>query len=205
LVSEIYSGLVSGLNVRVFGKRLEFEPARVFGLGLRFVTVFALAVWFGGFTFYSTAVIDTSQKVLHSHLRAGLITQQVTNWLNLISVPALTICAWNWFAQRKDGRRFWVWILGMALAGMVVLEFTLFPVHRMLDGQIVVRQVADEGAFFRLHRVYLALATLQWCGTLVYIGATLVLWTERGNTPHQAVEATVEIRKREKDTAAVTA
>ena len=38
---------------------------------------------FGGlvrsFTLYSTAVIATSQKVLHSQLRAGLITQQVTN------------------------------------------------------------------------------------------------------------------------------
>src|SRR5215467_3974390 len=111
----------------VFGEEMRFEPARVFALALRFATVIALAVWFGGFTFYSTAVIATSQEVLHSHLRAGLITQQVTNWLNWISLPALAICAGNLIAQRKDPRRFWKWVLGLALAGIVTFQISLFP------------------------------------------------------------------------------
>ena len=151
---------------------------------LRFATVLALAVWFGGFTFYSTAVISTSQEVLHSHLRAGLITQQVTNWLNWISLPALAICAVNWFVQRKDPRRFWVWMLGVAFAGMVVTQITLFPAHRVLDARIMDHQIADEAAFFGLHRLYLVLSTLQWCATVAYIWVTLVLWTEgiRGTT-----------------------
>jgi hypothetical protein len=106
---------------------------------LRFITVVALAVWFGGFTFYSTAVIDTSQKVLHSHLRAGLITQQVTNWLNWISIPTLAICAWNWLSLRKHERRLWVFILGVALVGMMAMQVALFPTHRVLDGRIVNR------------------------------------------------------------------
>src|SRR6478672_2649926 len=117
--SEIYSAFVSSLNACVFGKEFRFEPARAFAVTRRFATVLALAVWFGGFTFYSTAVIATSQEVLHSQLSAGLITQQVTNWLNWISLPALAICAGNLIAERKDGRRFWVWALGAALAGMV--------------------------------------------------------------------------------------
>jgi hypothetical protein len=146
--------------------------------GLRFLTVVALAVWFGGFTFYSTAVIATSQKVLHSQLRAGLITQQVTNWLNWISLPALAICALNWFIRRKNERRFWVWVLGASLAGMVLFQVALFPTHWVLDGRIVDREIANEAAFFRWHRVYLALATAQWCATLGYIWATLVLWSE---------------------------
>src|SRR6266478_146500 len=56
---------------------------------LRFLTIVAVAIWFGGFTFYSTVVIATAQEVLHSHLRAGLITQQVTRWLNLVSLVPL--------------------------------------------------------------------------------------------------------------------
>ena len=145
---------------------------------LRFATVIALAVWFGGFTFYSTAVIATSQEVLHSHLRTGLITQQVTNWLNWISLPALAICGANLVAQRKDPRRVWIWLLGTAFVGMVVTQITLFPAHRILDSRIVGNQIADDAAFFRLHRVYLVLATLQWCATAGYIWATLVLWAE---------------------------
>jgi hypothetical protein len=146
---------------------------------LRFVTVVALAVWFGGFTFYSTAVIATSQKVLHSQLRAGLITQQVTNWLNWISLPALAICAWNWLAQSKGARRFSIRVLGLSLLGMVVCQAGLFVVHRLLDAQIQGNDVADGGAFFKLHRTYLALSTAQWCGTLVYIWMTLCLWAEQ--------------------------
>src|SRR5579862_415267 len=107
-------------NEGVFDERFRFELASVSRLALRFGTLMALAVWFGGFTFYSTAVIATSQEVLHSHLRAGLITQQVTNWLNLISLPALAVCGGNLIAERKDPRRVWVWLLGAAFAGMIV-------------------------------------------------------------------------------------
>jgi len=154
----------------------------VLGTVLRFSTVVALAVWFGGFTFYSTAVIATSQKVLHSQLRAGLITQQVTNWLNWISVPTLAICASNWFVCRREGRRFWVLVLGVSLGAMMVSQVALFPTHSVLDGRIVNREIADEGAFFRWHRLYLMLSTAQWCATLGYIWSALMLWSSRLET-----------------------
>src|SRR3954471_14459767 len=99
---RIYSRPCLGLNVCVFRERVRLKSARVSLLALRFGTVMVLAVWFGGFTFYSTVVIATSQEVLHSQLRAGLITQQVTNWLNLISLPALAICGGNLIAEGKD-------------------------------------------------------------------------------------------------------
>lgn len=152
-----------------------------FKMVLRFMTVIALAVWFGGFAFYSTAVIATSQKVLHSQMRAGLITQQVTNWLNLISVPALAICAANWVVSRGDGRRFWAWWLGAALLAMVLCQVALFPMHRIMDGRIVDREIADEAEFFRLHRLYLVLSTAQWCATLGYIWSALMLWSRHWN------------------------
>jgi hypothetical protein len=143
---------------------------------LRFLTIFAIAVWFGGFTFYSTAVIATAQEVLHSHLRAGLITQQVTGWLNLISLPALAVCCGNLIAQRKSARKVWLWLLGGSFGAMVLLQAALFAVHPMLDKLIVNREVEDAGAFFRLHRVYLVLSTGQWLATLGYVWSTLSLW-----------------------------
>jgi hypothetical protein len=157
---------------------------------VRFLTVVALAVWFGGFTFYSTAVIDTSQKVLHSQLRAGLITQQVTNWLNQISIPTLAICAWNWLSLRRHERKFRVLVLGASLLGMILFQLALFPTHSVLDGRIVNREVADEAAFFPLHRLYLVLSTAQWCATLVYLWAALALWTENNSQPRGLRELT---------------
>jgi hypothetical protein len=143
---------------------------------LRFLTVLAIAVWFGGFTFYSTAVISTAQEVLHSHLRAGLITQQVTGWLNLISLPALAVCLANLIGQRKSKCKGWLWLLAGALGVMVLLQAALFAVHPMLDKMIVNREIADEGAFFKLHRVYLVLSTGQWLATLGYVWSSLRLW-----------------------------
>ena len=171
--------------------RARMSPKKtIIDSSVRFLTVVALAVWFGGFTFYSTAVIDTSQKVLHSQLRAGLITQQVTNWLNQISIPTLAICAWNWLSLRRHERKFRVLVLGASLLGMILFQLALFPTHSVLDGRIVNREVADEAAFFPLHRLYLVLSTAQWCATLVYLWAALALWTENNSQPRGLRELT---------------
>jgi hypothetical protein len=164
---------------------------------LRFATVLALAVWFGGFTFYSTAVISTSQEVLHSHLRAGLITQQVTNWLNWISLPALAICAGNWLARRTDTRKWWVRIMVASLVVMALMQAGLFIMHGVLDGRIVENQISDDAAFFRLHRIYLALATLQWGATIGYIWTALILWSRPSESPRNesAVEPGLHARR----------
>jgi hypothetical protein len=144
----------------------------------RFLVVVAVAIWFGGFTFYSTAVISTSQEVLHSHLRAGLITQEVTNWLNRISLVPLALCTVNcWVLRRHDRRRF-LQLLTAALIAMIVLQIGLFVLHPMIDAKIVDHQVEDAGNFFKLHRVYLVISTGQWCATLAYLWASLAMWTK---------------------------
>ena len=50
----------------------------------RFLVLIALFFWQGGFTFYAAVVVPVGQQVLHSHLRQGFVTQQVTNYLNLL-------------------------------------------------------------------------------------------------------------------------
>jgi len=143
---------------------------------LRFLTLVAIAIWFGGFTFYSTAVIDTSQKVLHSVLRSGLITQQVTNWLNVISLPALAVCGANCIGLRgAQSRRCWH-MLTASLGGMVLMQMLRCALHPAMDRLIVNREVADGAAFYRLHRFYLVVSTAQWLATLGYVWSTLTLW-----------------------------
>ena len=151
----------------------------------RFITLVAIAIWFGGFTFYSTAVISTSQEVLHSHLRAGLITQQVTNWLNRISFVPLALCAVNCWILRKHERKRMLQLLIAALGVMIVLQVGLFVLHPIIDAKIVDREVEDAGNFFKLHRLYLVTSTGQWCATLAYLWASLALWgvAERPEAP----------------------
>jgi hypothetical protein len=146
---------------------------------LRFLVFIAIAVWFGGFTFYSTAVISTAQEVLHSHLRAGLITQQVTNWLNLISIVPLALCLLNLATLRKANRKGQVRVLATAMATMILLQAVLFGIHPLLDAQIVAHDVPDGATFFKLHRLYLVVSTAQWLATLCYVWTTLKLWTAR--------------------------
>lgn len=145
----------------------------------------AIAIWFGGFTFYSTIVIATAQEVLHSHLRAGLITQQVTHWLNLVGLVPLVLCAWNCWNLGRNGGKTLVRMLVAALVSMIALQSGLFALHPLLDGQIVGREVEDAGTFFRLHRWYLVVSTAQWLATLGYLWITLSLWESRDATKHQ--------------------
>ena len=152
---------------------------------LRFILLVSLAIWFGGFTFYSTAVIYTAQEVLHSHLRAGLITQQVTRWLNLVSLPPLLLCLFHQYRLRFAWREWFVKILGMALLIMILTQAGLFLMHPVIDAQVVDREVPDGVRFFQLHRLYEGIATLQWCATLVYFIAMLKIWS-RIDSSHPA-------------------
>ena len=61
----------------------------------RFLVLIALFFWQGGFTFYAAVVVPVGQQVLHSHLRQGFVTQQVTNYLNLTGAIALVPLAWE--------------------------------------------------------------------------------------------------------------
>ena len=143
----------------------------------RFLVILALAIWFGGFTFYAEIVIPSGHKVLHSHIRVGLITQEVTRWLNLIGVVALAIFAWDIAALRKTGDKKLLRMLGGSWAIMVLMQIALFALHPVLDSQIVERE-SIESTFYNLHRVYLIVATAQWLATLVYIWSSLKLWKE---------------------------
>ncbi|MGI8965228.1 MAG: hypothetical protein ACR2H1_03965 [Limisphaerales bacterium] len=144
----------------------------------RFLVILVLSVWFGGFTFYAVVVIPTGIKVLHSHMRVGLVTQEVTRWLNLIGLVAFVIFAWNVAALRKVENKKWFGRLAGALGMMILLHITLCALHPILDSQIVERDLVNESKFYNWHRVYLIVSTAQWLATLVYLWASLKLWKE---------------------------
>ena len=50
-----------------------------------------MAFWLGGFTFYSAVVIPVLHDRLGSPLETGLVTQRVTDALNLLGVGTITL------------------------------------------------------------------------------------------------------------------
>jgi hypothetical protein len=143
----------------------------------RFVFFATVAFWLGGFTFYSGVVIHVGIRVLGSHLRQGLITQQVTNWLNLIGAIALPIMLWNTasiWSSRGPVARFFLAATWLAMAAVQVELFALHPLlDRLLDAPA--RAILDYDRFDTLHRLYLLSATLQWG-----VGVVHVWWAVSG-------------------------
>ena len=144
----------------------------------QFLVILALAVWFGGFTFYAGVVIPMGHAVLGSEREVGFITRQVTFWLNAIGVGALSILLWDVVAGWRVGsvslrnRTLAVWGL------MVIAEVGLFVLHPILDGMLdpSSRQVLAADRFYNWHRAYLIIATVQWLATLGFIWMTLHRW-----------------------------
>jgi hypothetical protein len=132
----------------------------------RFVCLAALAFWMGGFTFYALVVIPTGNHLLGS-IQQGLLTQQVTHWMNLLGIVSLAILlpsAWRcrWRAAS------WLVMAGSLAA--------LFWLHPRLDALIdTAAQTITGDSFYQWHQAYLAAVTIQWAAALVY------LWTLASN------------------------
>jgi len=151
-----------GATVRLFAVR-------------RFLFIAAVAFWLGGFTFYSAVVIQVGFRVLGSHLRQGLITQRVTDWLNLGGAIALLVMLWNMAAiwrARGPVLRFAICFTWLVMAIIQVELILLHPViDRLLDP--VNRQILDDKKFGQLHRIYLMSATVQWAAGLVHVWSAI--------------------------------
>jgi hypothetical protein len=146
----------------------------------RYLTVLILAMWMGGFTFYALVVIPTATMVLGSVRQVGFITEQVTNWINLIGIVAILFFLWNikveW--KRQSGRRRWglvtFWLI-MALA-----HVGLFVTHPFMDHLLnpKTRALRDYDHFVDLHTVYLTFATTEWSAALLYVWVLFFCWRD---------------------------
>jgi hypothetical protein len=138
----------------------------------------SFAIWFGGFGFYASIVVPIGTEVLGSSLNQGMITRQVTVWINVFSGIALAMMflesCFSWKRLSKELRSTQLalcLLMGVALLVLVYL-------HPMLDSMIDVPEVevTDEARFYPLHRVYLWVSTIQWAAAWVWLLVLMMGW-----------------------------
>lgn len=127
----------------------------------------ALAVWFGGFTFYAAVVIPIGEQVLDATTQ-GFVTQRVTGPLNLIGIACLLLLAIDVWQQPQTATRTQAIWFGIMFAGLC----GLFAVHTQLDRMLSPADfsVTDTDAFYRWHQVYLWISCMHWAGGLIWYG-----------------------------------
>jgi hypothetical protein len=142
-----------------------FSPKTIFDLFRQWLVITLLALWWGGFTFYSVFVVHTGHFVLKSKLRQGFITQLVTKELNWLAVLTLAVVLWDIYLSHREGVsarliRF-AWASWGIMAVCLLVLFILHPdMDALLDGET--RTVIDDDKFYRLHDWYLIVSTIEW-------------------------------------------
>lgn len=171
----------------------------------RFLVLVALFFWQGGFTFYAAVVVPIGQELL-THRRQGLITQQVTSYLNLAGAIALVPLAWEMVAdadpsKRRRQLRLLLWLF--MLAALIFLVW----LHPRMDELLVAepgqtdplkRQIDDRALFRYRHRLYLWVSTVQWGAAGIYLLLTLLAWRAEDRQKRETVEETTEDERGEK-------
>lgn len=145
--------------------------------GFRLLLLLTFALFWGGLTFYTAFVVRISHDVLGDPMVGGLITQRVTEWLQILGGITVALMLWNAgrIAQISRG-----WgaalavctiVLGCAILGLVI-------VHGHLDAVIDVNgvEITDRDAFAAGHRRYNQLTTVEWLVSLAYLAITLSAW-----------------------------
>ena len=148
-------------------------------LAVRWLALVSLAVWFGGFTFYSAVVIPVLDGAMGKVEAGSLVTREVTDALNLIGLATLGIWWWLVWLERSLGglwaRRVRVGLIALDTAVLV----GLFAMHQVLDRKL------DEGrmeGFYPLHETYLIASTVHLAANLALVALSLWIWDRPNRT-----------------------
>jgi hypothetical protein len=126
----------------------------------QFLAVLVMAIWLGGFTFYSAVVIPVLHDQLGSPLEAGLVTQRVTDALNLLGMAAVALGVVATMLERSSRDPRFRSGVGLGLLAVTVLCLAvLFYLHRSMDRRL---ETGEFAGFYPIHRVYLWVSTVQW-------------------------------------------
>ncbi|MCP4099338.1 MAG: hypothetical protein GY748_24200 [Planctomycetaceae bacterium] len=131
---------------------------------VRITLLFAFAIWWGGFTFYASVVVPVGSEILGSSRTQGFITQVVTHWLNVASALTILMLALDLWLNRQARKTFnFVLETGIAI-GLLICLATLVFLHPKMDELISLagETISDEAEFYKIHRVYLWVSTIQW-------------------------------------------
>jgi len=129
-------------------------------------------LWLGGLTFYAAVVVPIGSQVV-GRMDQGLITQRVTNWLNLFAVIAILCLGVNACRQRKS-LAIATWLL------IATLQVFLLLLHPVLDRQLALVSEPNQFSgptFYQWHRAYLLATTLMWLLAVVHVG--LIVGSDR--------------------------
>jgi hypothetical protein len=138
----------------------------------RWLVWHGLLFWQGGFLFYAAVVVPVGTDEIGSFSQ-GRVTRHVTEWMNLIGIPALLLMAWDQFAAGKSTFRWACWgVMAVGLAGL----FVLHPVIGRFVDTAEDEVIPQFQTFYRWHRVYLLDATVMWGAGLLWAGVTLRAW-----------------------------
>jgi FtsH-binding integral membrane protein len=154
----------------------------------RFLVIAELMFWQGGFMFYAAVVVPVGAAVLRSHLAQGVVTRQVTNWMNLAGVVAVAVFGWDTMAcaDATHWRRRLRWAaFGVMLVALVLLFWLHVHLDDMFDEEQ--RRVLDQPTFYRGHQAYLAVSSIQWFAAMM--GLFLSLWAWRAEDGEKKANA----------------
>ncbi|RUL88482.1 hypothetical protein [Tautonia sociabilis] len=142
---------------------------------LRTICLAAMAVWFGGFTFYAGAVVPILHDEFDS-LTGSAVTRRATDVLNLVGLATLGIW-WFWAgSSRPLGHRPWRLARLLLLLTSSALLLALVAMHEVMDRHL--EEVGLRG-FYPWHRAYLIVSTAQWAANLALLGAAVRLMAAR--------------------------
>jgi hypothetical protein len=152
----------------------------------RTLVMAVLMFWQGGFTFYGAVVVPIGADVLGSHREQGVITQRVTNYLNLAGAAVLPVLAWDMLASSDPARRRrqarWV-LWGLLVATLAGLFWLHLRLDALLEGEQ--RQILEVETFRTRHQLYLLVSTAQWAAAMM--GLALALWAWRAEDAESCV------------------
>lgn len=136
------------------------------------VTTFILfCLWFGGFLFYSGFVISNAYAVLGDHEIVGMITQRVTRVLNIIGVVSSLLLITNLVQSKPSLSPKKLKVAKVLLGTVSLCLISLFIIHGLMSAYIDPEklELSEYKKFYRLHRIYLIISTVQFFCLLGYI------------------------------------
>jgi len=156
-------------------------------LARRFTLICALALWLGGFAFYTAVVI----RIGHQHFpdrQFGFVTGEVTSILDAMSAVAIVLAGVNVALDWRGLPRGFRWAAAGTAAALLLTLAGSVLIHSRLDAVLdyPARRIRDQALFEPLHERYELFASLQWGFGLLYVGIVLAAWRRLDRSSAQA-------------------
>ncbi|MCX7665811.1 MAG: hypothetical protein N2112_09710 [Gemmataceae bacterium] len=142
----------------------------------RFWVLQSLLLWQGGFLFYAAIVVPIGTDI-HGSFQQGLVTEQVTWYLNLIGLVCLGFLLWEMVTSQGSPLRRSRWAIWYT---WLVTLLILIGLHEFLERMIPSLNLEGNfevyQQFLFYHGVYLWISTLQWVLGMGYLLMILKAW-----------------------------